>query len=213
MRIAAGIRGTQRARRLSLIAAIGIGAMAFTGCSAINPQSTTLIYSASDGVRFDLGRMELRNVLIISEGAGQPGRVTGAFYNQSSSDITLTFSGAEGSQTEITVKPGIPVILNSDNDAALLSTVEQPPGAVETLELRISGAESETASLQVPILDGTLEEYKDLVPTTAPSTGATDLPSVMPTELPLEAPSAVPTEMPNGEPSAVPTEAAATTAP
>ena len=83
MRIAAGIRGTQRAQRLSLIAALGIGALAFTGCTAINPQSTTLIYSASDGVRLDLGKMQLRNVLIISEAAGAVGRVTGSFYNLS----------------------------------------------------------------------------------------------------------------------------------
>ncbi|MFC8304832.1 hypothetical protein ACFUCV_14240 [Specibacter sp. NPDC057265] len=194
---------------MSLIAAIGIGAMAFTGCSAINPQSTTMIYSASDGVRLDLGQMQLRNVLVVSEGAGEAGRVSGSFYNQSDSDITLTFSGAAGSQTEITVKPGIPVILNSDNDAAVLSTVEQPPGSVESIDLRTSGAESQTATLQVPILDGTLKEYQNLVPTTAPSAEATDVPSVMPTELPLEVPSAVPTAAPEG----LPTEAAETTAP
>lgn len=210
MRIAAGIRGTQRAQRLSLIAAIGIGAMAFTGCSAINPQSTTTIYSASDGVRLDMGQMELRNVLVISDGAGEPGRVAGSFYNQSDSDITLTFSGAAGSQTEITVKPGIPVILNSDNDAALLSTVEQPPGSVESLELRTSGAESQTATLQVPILDGTLNEYKDLVPTRAPTTEgpeATDMPSVTPTDLPIDAPTPLPSILPDTLPTETATAA------
>jgi hypothetical protein len=169
VRIAAGIRGTKRAQRLSLIAAIGIGAMAFTGCSAINEQSTTRVYSASDGVRLDLGQLELRNVLIVSEAADGPGRVAGTFYNQSKSDITLTISGAQGSQTEITVKPGVPTVLNSANDSAILSTVAGAPGTVETIELRTSGGATETASLQVPVMDGTLKEYKNLIPTPAPS--------------------------------------------
>ncbi|WP_425862592.1 hypothetical protein [Arthrobacter sp. TWP1-1] len=169
MRIAAGIRGTKRAQRLSLIAAIGIGAMAFTGCSAINEQSTTRVYSASDGVRLDLGQLELRNVLIVSEAADGPGRVAGTFYNQSESDITLTISGAQGSQTEITVKPGVPTVLNSASDSAILSTVAGAPGMVETIELRTSGGATETASLQVPVMDGTLKEYKNLIPTPAPT--------------------------------------------
>lgn len=166
MRIAAGIRGTKRAQRLSLIAAIGIGAMAFTGCSAINQQSTTMIYSASDGVRLNMGSLELRNVMIISDEAGGPGRVAGTFYNTSDSDITLTISGASGSQTEIKVSPDVPTVLNAANDSYVLSTVAEAPGAVEKVELK---AGSETASLKVPVLNGTLNEYKDLVPTASPS--------------------------------------------
>ncbi|SEE80147.1 hypothetical protein SAMN04489740_2595 [Arthrobacter alpinus] len=173
MRIAAGIRGTKRAQRLSLIAAIGIGAMAFTGCSAINEQSTTRVYSASDGVRLDMGQLELRNVLIVAEAADGPGRVTGTFYNQSESDITLTISGAQGAQTEITVKPGAPTVLNSTADSSILSTVASAPGAVETVELRTSGSSSESATLQVPVMNGTLKEYNKSLPTQAPSVEAT----------------------------------------
>ena len=185
MRIAAGIRSTKRAHRLSLIAAIGIGAMAFTGCSAINEQSTTRVYSASDGVRLDLGQLELRNVLIVSEAADAPGRVAGTFYNQSDSDITLTISGAAGSQTEIVVKPGTPTVLGTTGDEHILNTVASAPGALEAVELRLSGASSETASLNVPVMDGTLQEYKNLIPTIAPSpeptVAATDAATAEPT--------------------------------
>ncbi len=170
MRIAAGIRGTKRAQRLSLIAAIGVGAMAFTGCSAINQQSTTLVYSASDGVRLDMGPLELRNVLIVSEAAGSAGSFTGTFYNTSDSDITLTVNGDQGSQTEITVAPGVPTVLNSKADRSTLSTVAEGPGSYSMLEL--TSSTGETASLKVPILDGTLAEYKDLLPTEAPSDSA-----------------------------------------
>ena len=165
MRTAAGIPGAKRVQRLGLIAAIGIGAMAFTGCSAINQQSTTTVYSPSDGVRMDMGSLELRNVLIVSNGAGEPGRVLGSFYNTSTSDITLTIIGTQGSQTEVTVKPGVPTILNGTSDKAILNTVTAAAGAMEVLQLRQSGGTSTNGSLNVPVLDGTLAEYKPMVPT------------------------------------------------
>jgi hypothetical protein len=167
VRIAAGVPGAKRAQRLGLIAAIGIGAMAFTGCSAINEQSTTKIVAVSDGVEATMGSLELRNVLVISNGNDAPGRVLGTFYNNSQSDITLTISGDQGSQTEVTVKPGVPLVLNGDTDTAILSTVTAPAGATEVLQLRQSGSDTAAKSLTVPVLDGTLAEYKNLVPTAA----------------------------------------------
>jgi hypothetical protein len=192
VRNAAGIPGAKRVQRLSLIAAIGIGAMAFTGCSAINQQSTTLVYSASDGVRMDMGSLELRNVLIVSGGANEPGRVLGTFYNNATSDISLTIGGAKGSQTEVTVKPGIPLVLNGDSDKAILSTISAPPGAMEVITLRQSGGGTESGELNVPILDGTLAAYKNLVPTAAPSAPATTEPSATATMEPSATATATP---------------------
>lgn len=170
MRIAAGIRGANRAQRLSLIAAIGIGAMAFTGCSAINQQSTTMKVTVSDGVNTDLGQLQLRNVLVVSEAAGAPGNIAGTFYNRSDSDITLTVSGAKGARAEITVAPGAPKVLGVDTPRVELDPVVQAPGSIESLELSTSAGESK--SVKVPVLDGTLAEYKPMLPTEAPATVA-----------------------------------------
>lgn len=166
MRIAAGIRGTKRLQRLGLIAAFGVSALTFTGCSAINPQSTTMDVTLSDGVHQSVGDLDLRNVLVISEGHNTPGRVLGTFYNNAKSKVTLTISGNQGSQTEVTVEPGVPLVLNGTNDAAILSSVKAPAGAMEVLKLR---AGSDTAEINVPVLDGTLAEYKGLVPTAVPT--------------------------------------------
>ncbi|WP_240630357.1 hypothetical protein [Specibacter cremeus] len=169
MSIAAGMRGTNRVQRLGVIAAIAVGAMAFTGCSAINPQSTTMVVSVSDGVRTDLGKLELRNILIVSNGKGEPGRIIGAVYNTSDADITLTFSGDQGAQTQITVKPGVPYLLDGTSDSAILGSVTQMPGAVEKLTLTQTGPGEQSRTFDVPILNGTLHEYSTLVPT-APAT-------------------------------------------
>ncbi|WP_427016384.1 hypothetical protein ACQCSX_16730 [Pseudarthrobacter sp. P1] len=169
MKLAAGIRGTTRVQRISLIAAIGLGALSATGCSYINPQSTTMHISPSDGVRTDLGKLELRNILVASNGKDEPGRVLGAVFNTSTSPITLTISGAAGSQTQLVVAPGVPSYLTGESDAAILDTVSATPGTMESLKLTQTGPGEQTLEFSVPVVDGTLEDYKHLVPTSTPT--------------------------------------------
>ncbi len=169
MRIAASKRIVNRAQRISLIALIGAGALAVSGCSYINPQSTGQIYSASDGVRSDMGSLELRNILIVSSGENKPGRIIGAVFNTSDSDIQLTISGPTGSQTEIAVKAHGDYYLNEKSDASILSTVSAAPGALELLRLEQTGGTGpQSAELNVPVLDGTLKEYQQYIPTPSP---------------------------------------------
>ncbi len=169
MRIAASKRIVNRAQRISLIALIGAGALAVSGCSYINPQSTGQIYSASDGVRSDIGSLQLRNILIVSSGENKPGRVIGAVFNTSDSDIQLTISGPAGSQTEIAVKAHGDYYLNEKSDSSILGTVSAAPGAMELLKLeQTGGAGPQSAELNVPVLDGTLKEYRQYIPTPSP---------------------------------------------
>ncbi|MBG0741670.1 hypothetical protein IV500_20125 [Paeniglutamicibacter antarcticus] len=155
-----------RAQRISLIALIGAGALAVSGCSYINPQSTGQIYSPSDGVRTDMGSLQLRNILIVSSGENKPGRVIGAVFNTSDSDIELTISGPAGSQTEVAVKAHGDYYLTEKSNSSILSSVGAAPGAMEMLTLEQSGSTGpQTAQLNVPVLDGTLEEYQKYIPT------------------------------------------------
>ena len=89
----------QRGKLAMAAAALGLGLLTVTGCGYINPQQTSDQYSASDGIRADLGPLQLRNILIVSAGEDKPGRLIGAVYNSSSQDVKLTVNGAEGSQT------------------------------------------------------------------------------------------------------------------
>ena len=89
MRFTAMNRG-QRGKLAMATAALGIGLLSVTGCGYINPQQTSEQYSASDGTRTDLGPLQLRNFIIVSDGEDKPGRVIGAVYNTSSKDVVLT---------------------------------------------------------------------------------------------------------------------------
>jgi hypothetical protein len=173
----------QRGKLAMATAALGIGLLSVTGCGYINPQQTSEQYSASDGTQTDLGPLQLRNMMIISEGEDKPGRVIGAVYNDSSRDVKLTISGADGAETEVSVKKNSYVLLNEDSgDEAILSTTGGKPGSLVEVTVREDGS-NQDASFKVPVLDGTIVDYKEYLPSTAP-TGGTDTASPTSTPTP-----------------------------
>ncbi len=187
----------QRGKLAIAAAAIGVGLLSVTGCGFVNAQQTTHQYSASDGIKADLGQLQLRNMLIVASGEKESGRVIGAVFNQSTSDATLTISGANGAQTEIPVKAQSETYLNGQSDAAILSSAGAAPGGLASVTIR-SGSDS--AQINVPVVDGTLPEYRQYIPTSS----ATPTPSgsAMPSESAMPSGSATPTG------SATPSESA-----
>jgi hypothetical protein len=161
----------QRGKLAMATAALGIGLLSVTGCGYINPQQTSEQYSASDGTRTDLGALELRNFIIIADGEDKPGRVIGAVYNTSSKDVVLTIKGASGSQAEVPVKQKSYTLLNDSTAPAILSTVGAKPGSVAEVTISEDGT-SQNAMFKVPVLDGTITDYKTYLPTPEPT--ATD---------------------------------------
>ena len=168
----------QRAKLALTAAALGIGLLA-SGCGYTNPQQTSEQYQSSDGIITDLGPLQLRNILIVSSGEDQPGRVIGAVYNSSSQDVTLKLNGAEGSQTEVPVKANSSTLLNDTTDAAVLSTTGGIPGSLVDIKISENGTNVNN-TVKVPVLDATLPEYKEYLPagsTPSPTTSATPSPS------------------------------------
>lgn len=157
---------TNRAQRGKLALAAGALALSLatlTGCGYINSQQTAEQYAASDGVHADLGPLQLRNMLIVSGDEEGPGRLIGAIYNSASQDVTLTVKGAEGARTEVPVKANSYTLLNDASDEAILSTSGGIAGSLVDVEVSEDGTNvKKTVSL--PVLDGTLEEYKEYLP-------------------------------------------------
>jgi hypothetical protein len=166
----------QRGKLAMATAAIAIGLLSVTGCGYINAQQTSHQYSASDGTRTDLGPLQLRNFMIISEGADKPGRVIGAVYNSSSNDVKLTISGAGGSQAQVPVKKNSYTLLNDTTEPAILSTSGGAPGSVVEVTIREDGT-NQNAKFKVPVMDATIADYKKYLPTSAPTASGTATPS------------------------------------
>lgn len=171
MRFTAMNRG-QRGKLAMATAALGIGLLSLTGCGYINPQQTSQQYSPADGTRTDLGPLQLRNFIIVSDGAGKPGRVLGAVYNTSSKDVVLTIKGTDGAQTQVPVKPNSHTMLNDSAAAAILNPAGAAPGAIAEVTISESGTHQD-AKFKVPVMDGTIVDYKPYLPTPTASSTAT----------------------------------------
>ncbi|SEC80778.1 hypothetical protein [Arthrobacter woluwensis] len=157
-------------KRALAAAALGLGLLAATtACSATSAQQTTHQYAASDGVNAQFGDIKVRNVMLVSDGEKNPGRLLGSIFNGSKQDVTVTVNGAEGSQTQVRVKANDEVSLNEKSDAAILSTTGGAPGSL--VSLQFSG-EGKTDDVKVPVLDGTIKEYKQYLPAPKATPGA-----------------------------------------
>ncbi|WP_426999079.1 hypothetical protein [Pseudarthrobacter sp. N5] len=165
-----------RGKLVLATAALGVSLLTVTGCGYITPQQTTHEYAASDGIRADLGPLKLRNFMIISAGQDKPGRVIGAVYNSSSKDVKLTIKGAAGSQTQVTVKQNSYTLLNDSTDEAILSSTGGIPGSLVKVNIAEDGTNLAKA-IEVPVLNATLKEYKEYLPSGEPSETATPAPS------------------------------------
>jgi hypothetical protein len=151
-----------------------VGLLTATGCGYINPQQTSIQYSASDGVRADVGSLQRRNVLIVSSGksgsATTPGpdaagRLIGSLYNTSSQDLTVSLSTANSSPVTVTVPKNGNVHLEGSTPVTF-SHVGGVPGSL--VDVQVS-AGSSNQTVKIPVLDGTLEEYRQFLPTSSAS--------------------------------------------
>ena len=133
-------------------------------------QATTEHYDASDGVSLDVGDLDLRNVLVVSED-GEDGNLIMTVVNNGDEDVELGVQFGEGGgdvQTiEIeagdTVAFGVEAAESEEQlEPLLLEGIDTQPGALLTMYFQYGDAEG--IDKQVPVLDARLPEYADLAP-------------------------------------------------
>ncbi|MGB3374058.1 MAG: DNA modification methylase [Microbacterium sp.] len=149
-----------------LIAAIALGAtvaLGATGCTFITHQATTISYPASDGVNVEStgGPIVVRNALVIATDDGSAGNLVAGLVNESDQGATLTVDVA-GKQFTVRVPANDRVSLGADEEPLLIENLDVKPGA--TVEMLFRSGDDDAEPLRVPVLDGTLPMYADLVP-------------------------------------------------
>lgn len=146
---------------LARIAAAAALTAALAGCSLTNPIQTQVVYAASDGVRITIGEtIQAENFLLLTEAEGEPGALIGALTNRGDDDtvVTVTIDGA--GTHEVPVGAGESVLLTGE-DVLRFDAVEAIPGA--NLPITISTGADGAASATVPVLDGSLPEYGEVL--------------------------------------------------
>ncbi len=147
-------------RRSPRLLARTAAAALVVGLGACAPITTQEEYAASDGVRVDVSEtVRVENLMVVTSAQGEPGAVQGAVANRGSEDVTI-----EIGDLSVDVEAGSNVLIGGDDgEELLIDAVAEPPGA--NLDLMVGAAGTEGELVHVPVLDGTLPEYTDLVPT------------------------------------------------
>jgi hypothetical protein len=155
-----------------LIASVALGAavlLGTTGCAFITPQATTEIYSPADGVNIpDSGPLKVRNALIVSEEEGEAGNLIAAIVNETDESQTLNIElgeGADAQKATVRVPARSSVSLGNPSDETPpleLEAVPGPPGS--TVAVYFQSGDAEGVLYQVPVLDGSLDYYNELLP-------------------------------------------------
>lgn len=150
----------------SRLAVAAVGVIAALSVAACSPVLTQKPYAASDGVRVtwqDKGQIRAENVLVIAAEEGGDARVVAGLANGSSQDAEIEIGFTDGASESVNVPAGTTVLLNgSGTDDVVLSSIPVPPGA--TVDMTFTTAAQGTVQVKVPVVDGSLTEYADLVP-------------------------------------------------
>ena len=152
-----------------LIASLALGALVVlgtSGCAMLSTQATSIQYSASDGVNIpDSGPLQVRNVLIVSDEEGVDGVLVAAIVNSTSESQTLTIEYGEDSKTTETIRVPANTTVSlgtEETDPLPLEGIDTKPGA--NLPMFFQSGDSDGVLFDVPVLDGSLDYYGDLLP-------------------------------------------------
>ena len=170
-------------RKLSAIAlAVGL-ALTATGCSfSANPE-TLQSYAPSDGAGLDMDLgggevVKLRNFVYLTDGSN--GSLYGVAVNSGkvAQHVMFQATNPDGTKTDdaFMLEGGASYSINQNGNAASAIKTALPAGAVLTISVSADmGANWYT--LNVPVLDGSIAEFRELVaglatPTAAPAAEA-----------------------------------------
>ncbi len=151
------------ASSIALAAAIALGA---SGCSLIAAQGTMEPYAPSDGIDVTIENIAVRNLLLIADASGENFNVVFTGVNNTESDaiVRMTFvTESTEASTDFALAPGLTAFGNPDGEFA--PQLVSLPGlkAGQTVEAYFEVAGGGEAKYEVPVLDGTLVEYKNYV--------------------------------------------------
>ncbi|PVE94961.1 DNA modification methylase [Microbacterium sp. TPD7012] len=145
----------------ALSAVVLLGA---TGCTFISPQATKIEYAASDGVNVSDpdAPIDVRNVFIVATEDGSVGNLIAAIVNPTDEKATLTITLEGIDELTVTVPAGETVSLGADEEPLRIVDLDTKPGA--TVEIHFQSGDATGVKTEVPVLDGALPYYADLVP-------------------------------------------------
>ena len=154
-----------RRRATSIVLPIAL-VVGLSGCTFTAPQTNQLAYDPSDGFGGSVGAVELRNVLLVTDAEQAEANLVMSAINSGDRSVRLVVSweNADGTQIDrnVYLKAGGARTFGEEPNQFVIGNVDADPGALFPVYFQYGNEPGE--QLAVPVLDGTLPEYEDLVP-------------------------------------------------
>ena len=139
--------------------ALAAGVMFGTaGCNMISHVATNDVYAPSDGAQVDVSGLHARNFLLLTDGTKSI--LIGSLVNGNTDPVSASLSYEDGGAqktTQVNLNGAQKFDLGYNGTSALPVASELPAGAIFKVTVAVG---SEKQELRVPVLDGTLPEYK-----------------------------------------------------
>ncbi len=135
------------------------------GCNLVAPQATTKHYDASDGVSTNLGGVDVRNAVVISDD-GELGNLVVTFVNTTdeSARVTVQYeSDGEDATETVTLKANSSTQFGQP-DGETITLVDMGTEAGALLPVYFQSGDTDGRELLVPVLTTELPEYSTLAP-------------------------------------------------
>lgn len=150
-------------KKFVALAAVALATVALSGCSLSRDIASLDMYSPSDGVQLDIEQLKARNVMFI-KGASGNAVLIGSFVNSGTEAITATIqtedANGEVVRVAFEVGAGKKFDLGYNGTEGVVMPLSGLPGSIHSVYLAGS---ADPIEMNVPILDGTLAEYRPFV--------------------------------------------------
>ena len=147
-------------KKLATIAATLITLLVLSGCSLSREVESLRPYAPSDGVQSEVGDLKSRNLMFIRNEAGRA-ILIGTFVNASQNELMAaieTEDAAGGTlRFDFSIEPGGVYDLGYNGNPGIVLNVDEIAGAMRNIFISAGG---DPMGKLVPVLDGTLEEYR-----------------------------------------------------
>ncbi|WP_156642310.1 hypothetical protein [Arthrobacter sp. B6] len=138
----------------------GVIVLCLPGCSEAPEEDW---YAIANGADTEVGKVEVRSLILVASAENEAGRLLGTLYNTSDEPLNVTLSDEDDN---VTIRVEGQSNLGLDTHAHFFSSVSEIPGSRVPVTITVG---PDSTQLDTPVLDGTLQAYRPYVPTSTPS--------------------------------------------
>ena len=158
-----------RSRPTSILAAVALLAT-LTGCTFLADQTVQTPYDPSDGFGTQVGGVDIRNVLLVTDD-GETANLLVNLINTSGENVAMKVSWETSTgrtERNLYVAAGATKSFGNPSNQVILRGLDAELGSLFPVYFQYG--DNEGSELDVPVLDGQLPEYSDLVPALSDTT-------------------------------------------